>query len=86
MRTNIHALSRILTHGLSVQAAKAYASHHMATGTSQQELLHWAYSERVDSDMPNIMPTECRKLFLSVNNWRIQNKILGRTNLPNFPT
>jgi hypothetical protein len=34
MRINIHALSRIQTHGLSVQAIKAYASGGAATGTS----------------------------------------------------
>jgi hypothetical protein len=32
-RTNIHALSWILTHGLSIQAIKACASDHAATGT-----------------------------------------------------
>jgi hypothetical protein len=32
-RTNIHALSGIRTHGLSVQAIKAHASHHGASGT-----------------------------------------------------
>jgi hypothetical protein len=31
--TNIHALSRIQTHGLSVQAIKAYVSDHAATVT-----------------------------------------------------
>jgi len=34
MRTNIHALSRIRTHGLSIQVIKAYASDHATTGTS----------------------------------------------------
>jgi hypothetical protein len=32
-RTNIHALQRIATHGLSVQAIKAYASDCTATET-----------------------------------------------------
>jgi hypothetical protein len=31
--TNIHALCGIRTHGLHVQAIKAYASDHAATGT-----------------------------------------------------
>jgi hypothetical protein len=31
MMTDIHALSRILTHGLSVQATRAYASDRAAT-------------------------------------------------------
>jgi hypothetical protein len=35
MKANIHALSGIQTHGLSVQAIKAYDSDHTATGTSQ---------------------------------------------------
>jgi hypothetical protein len=33
MRTNVHALSGIQTHGLSVQVIKAYASDRAATGT-----------------------------------------------------
>jgi hypothetical protein len=33
MRTNIHALSGILTNGLSVQAIKTYASEGTTTGT-----------------------------------------------------
>jgi hypothetical protein len=32
-RTNIHALSGIQTHGLSVQANRTYASDRAATGT-----------------------------------------------------
>jgi hypothetical protein len=34
-RTNIHALSAIRTHGLSVQAIKAYVSDRAATGTGR---------------------------------------------------
>jgi hypothetical protein len=34
MRTNIHALSGIRTRDLSIHISKAYASDHMATGTS----------------------------------------------------
>jgi hypothetical protein len=34
MKTNIHVLSGIRTHGLSIQVIKAYASYHVATGTS----------------------------------------------------
>jgi hypothetical protein len=33
MRTNIHALSRIETHGLSMQAITAYALDCVASGT-----------------------------------------------------
>jgi hypothetical protein len=33
MRTNIYAFSGIQTHDLSIQAIKAYASDHVATGT-----------------------------------------------------
>jgi hypothetical protein len=32
MKTNINALSRIRTHGLSIQAIKAYTSDRMANG------------------------------------------------------
>jgi hypothetical protein len=32
-RTNIHALSGIRSHGLSIQAMKTYASDSVATGT-----------------------------------------------------
>jgi hypothetical protein len=32
-RRNINALSRIRTHGISVQAIKAYTSGHVAIGT-----------------------------------------------------
>jgi hypothetical protein len=35
MRTNIHALSRNRTHGLSIQEIKAYASDSVATRTGQ---------------------------------------------------
>jgi hypothetical protein len=38
MRTNIHALNGIQTHGLSVQAIKAYASERVATGTGSTVL------------------------------------------------
>jgi hypothetical protein len=34
MTTNIHALRRIETHGLSVQVTKVYTSDHATTGTS----------------------------------------------------
>jgi hypothetical protein len=33
MRTNIHALSGIRAHGLSIKEIKAYASDHEAIGT-----------------------------------------------------
>jgi 3D (Asp-Asp-Asp) domain-containing protein len=36
-RTNTHALSGIRTHGLRVQANKAYASDSTATGTSSND-------------------------------------------------
>jgi hypothetical protein len=38
MRTNIHSLSGIWTHGLSVQAIKDYISDHAATGNSEMTL------------------------------------------------
>jgi hypothetical protein len=36
-KTNIHALSGIRTHGLSVQAIKAYSSDRAATGTGWEQ-------------------------------------------------
>jgi hypothetical protein len=40
-RTNIHALSGIWTHSLSIQTIKAYASERVATGTRNvHSLLH----------------------------------------------
>jgi hypothetical protein len=36
-RTNIHALSGIQTHGLSIQAIKAYASDRAAIGTGRAQ-------------------------------------------------
>jgi hypothetical protein len=38
-RTNIHALSGIRTHGLSVKAIKAYASDRTVTGTGMAILI-----------------------------------------------
>jgi hypothetical protein len=38
-RTNIHALSGIRTHGLSVKAIKAYASDRTITGTGMAILI-----------------------------------------------
>jgi hypothetical protein len=37
-RTNIYALSGIQTHGLSVQAIKAYALEHVAPGTGRKPI------------------------------------------------
>jgi hypothetical protein len=42
MRTNIHALSGVRTHGLCFQAIKAYASDRAATGTGK-DLLFTTY-------------------------------------------
>jgi hypothetical protein len=44
MRTNIHTLSGIQTHSLSVQAIKAYASDGMATGTGNQLIVIHGHS------------------------------------------
>jgi hypothetical protein len=37
-RTNIQALGGIQTHGLNVQAIKAFASDHAATGTAARNI------------------------------------------------
>jgi hypothetical protein len=37
MSTTIHALSRIWTHGLSIQAIEAYTSDRTTTGTRENE-------------------------------------------------
>jgi hypothetical protein len=41
MRTNIHALCGIRTHGLNIQAIKPYASDRAASGTGYSDIPHW---------------------------------------------
>jgi hypothetical protein len=50
MRTNIHVLSGIRTHGLSIQVIKAYASYHVATGTGHDHDDGGDGDDNVDDD------------------------------------
>jgi hypothetical protein len=70
MRTNIHALSGIWTHGLSIQVIKAYASDRAATGTSTREC--WR-SESTNAAESNALSKVARYRLTDVKQVPLEN-------------